>query len=57
MRLECGRLSDKGLTVPQIAALATLSKVHQAMVREVLHRFATAQLVEADGRARDRHRP
>jgi transposase len=36
MRLECVRLSDKGLSVPQIAELA---EVHQATVREALHRY------------------
>jgi transposase len=35
MRLECVRLSDKGLSVPQIAELV---EVHQATVREALHR-------------------
>jgi transposase len=39
MRLECVRLSDKGLSVPQIAELL---EVHQATVREALHRFGTA---------------
>jgi transposase len=41
MRLECVRLSDKGLSVPQIAALL---EVHQATVREALHRFLAAGL-------------
>jgi transposase len=41
MRLECVRLSDKGLSVPQIAELL---EVHQATVREALHRFLAAGL-------------
>jgi transposase len=43
MRLECVRLSDKGLSVPQIADLL---EVHQATVREALHRFL-AQALDA----------
>lgn len=39
MRLECLRLSDKGITAPQIAALM---EVHPATVRNAIKRFKTA---------------
>jgi transposase len=41
MRLGCVRLSAKGLPVPQIAGLL---EVHQATVREALHRFGAGGL-------------
>jgi len=41
MRLECLRLSDKGLSVPQVAELL---EIHQATVREALHRFGAGGL-------------